>query len=200
MKRPVLDVSALPPIAYGTRTTIWWGVLGLIMIEGAALAMIVAALFYLRQNFAAWPPPGTPPPRLLAATVNVVLLVLSVAPMYVVDRAARRERRLPLLVALGVCVFLNLAAVALRGFEFAGLGCRWDAHAYGSAVWTILGMHAAHLIASAIENCLLLALFMLGPLERKHFVDAHVNALYWYFIVAVWVPVYAVVFLWPRWS
>ena len=67
-------------------------------------------------------------------------------------------------------------------------------------MWLLLGMHAAHLVASAIENVLLLALVLKGPLERKHFVDVHVNALYWYFIVAVWVPVYVLVFLAPRWS
>ena len=35
-------------------------VLGLIAIEGAALALTVAAALYLRQNFATWPPQGTP--------------------------------------------------------------------------------------------------------------------------------------------
>ncbi|PYM21124.1 MAG: cytochrome C oxidase subunit III [Candidatus Rokuibacteriota bacterium] len=200
MRRPVLDVSALPPIAYGSRTTIWWGVLGLIAIEGAALALTAVAALYLRQNFMTWPPYGTPPPGLAAATANVVLLALSVWPMYVADRAAQRERRLPVIIALGIACVFNVATLALRGFEFAALNCWWDDHAYGSAVWLLLGMHAAHLVASAIENVLLLALVVKGPLERKHFVDVHVNALYWYFIVAVWVPVYVLVFLAPRWS
>ena len=92
MRRPVLDVSALPPIAYGSRTTIWWGVLGLIAIEGAALALTAVAALYLRQNFMTWPPYGTPPPGLAAATANVVLLALSVWPMYVA--ASNQNRRL----------------------------------------------------------------------------------------------------------
>jgi heme/copper-type cytochrome/quinol oxidase subunit 3 len=200
MRRPVLDVSALPVLAYGVRAPLWWGVLGLIMIEGTALGIIVTTLFYLRQNFSAWPPTGIPVPRLTAGTVNVVLMLLSLLPMYVADRAARRERRLPLLVALGVCTLLNVATVILRGLEFAALGCRWDANAYASTVWTILGMHGTHLIIELVENVLLLALFAVGPIERKHFLDAHVNALYWYFIVSVWVPIYVIVFLWPRWS
>ena len=200
MRRPVLDVSALPPIAYGPRTTIWWGVLGLVAIEGAALALTAAATLYLRGNFTTWPPAGTPPPRLLAATLNVVLMILSVGPMYVADRAARRERRLPVIVALGVATVVGLIVLAVRAFEFAALQCWWDDHAYGSAVWLLLGMHAAHLVASAIENVLLLALVILGPLERKHFVDVHVNALYWYFIVAVWLPIYVLIFVAPRWS
>jgi hypothetical protein len=50
MSRRALDVSALPTIVYGPRATIWWGVLGLIAIEGAALAIVgvaVGAWLYL---------------------------------------------------------------------------------------------------------------------------------------------------------
>lgn len=60
-------------------------------------------------------------------------------------------------------------------------------------------MHTAHVVTSTLENALLGAALVLGPVERKDFVDAHVNAFYWYFIVAIWAPIYALVFLAPRW-
>jgi heme/copper-type cytochrome/quinol oxidase subunit 3 len=60
-------------------------------------------------------------------------------------------------------------------------------------------MHAAHVITSTIENALLLAVLLIGPVERKDFVDAHINAFYWYVIVGLWVPTYVLVYLAPRW-
>ena len=199
MSQRTLDVSALPTIAYGPRASIWWGVLGLVAIEGSALAIVGVSYLYLRQNFVAWPPPGTPLPALGAATGDLVVLLASIVPMAIVDRLARAERRRPVAIGLGVMVLLGLASLALRALQFAGaLGCRWDSHAYGSVVWTLLGMHAAHVLTSTLENALLMAVLVVGPVERKDFVDAHVNAFYWYFIAAVWVPTYALVYLAPR--
>jgi heme/copper-type cytochrome/quinol oxidase subunit 3 len=200
MSRRTLDVSALPTIVYGPRATIWWGVLGLIAIEAAALAIVGVAYLYLRQNFVAWPPEGTPLPALGAATAELAVLVASVVPMAAVDWLARRSQRRLVAIGLGVMVVLGLVSLGLRALQFAGaLGCRWVSHAYGSIVWTVLGMHAAHVLTSTFENALLMAVLIIGPVERKDFVDAHVNAFYWYFIAAIWVPIYALVYLAPRW-
>ena len=200
MSRQVLDVSALPTIAYGPRATIWWGVLGLIAIEGTVLAIVGVAYLYLRQNFVAWPPEGTPLPALGAATADLAVLLASLVPMAAIDWLSRRERRRLVAIGLGVMVLFGLASLGLRALQFAAaLGCRWDSHAYGSVVWTLLGMHAAHVLTSTFENALLMAVLLIGPVERKDFVDAHVNAFYWYFIVAIWVPTYALVYLAPRW-
>jgi cytochrome c oxidase subunit 3 len=200
VSRRSLDVSALPTIAYGPRATIWWGVLGLMAIEGTALAIVGVTYLYLRQNFATWPPAGTPLPALGAATGELGVLLASVVPMAFVDWLARREQRRLVAIGLGVMVLFGLASIGLRALQFAGaLGCRWDSNAYGSVVWTLLGMHAAHVVTSTLENALLMAVLVVGPVERKDFVDAHVNAFYWYFIAAIWIPTYALVYLAPRW-
>jgi cytochrome c oxidase subunit III len=200
VSRRSLDVSALPTIAYGPRATIWWGVLGLMAIEGTALAIVGVTYLYLRQNFATWPPAGTPLPVLGAATGELGVLLASVVPMAFVDWLARREQRRLVAIGLGVMVLFGLASIGLRALQFAGaLGCRWDSNAYGSVVWTLLGMHAAHVVTSTLENALLMAVLVVGPVERKDFVDAHVNAFYWYFIAAIWIPTYALVYLAPRW-
>jgi heme/copper-type cytochrome/quinol oxidase subunit 3 len=193
-----LDVSQLPPTAQGPRTTIWWGVLGLITIEGTVFGMMLAAYFYVRQNFVTWPPSGTLPPDLTIGTLNMALLLLSLVPMYISDRFAQAERRWPLLAALTIATVMGLASFALRVVEFHTFHCRWDSHAYGSLVWTILGMHAGHLAASGGENLLLVALFLRGPVLRKHYTDANVNALYWYFVVLGWLPIYLILYFAPR--
>ncbi len=198
MRQTGLDVSSLPPVAFGPRTTIWWGVIGLLAIEGTMFAILIATYFYLRQNFATWPPLGTPPPDLFAGAVNMALLLLSIWPMRVAHRAALAERRRPIWIALAICTVIGLVSMALRGFEFAATHCRWYTNAYGSILWTTLGVHLGHLIASTLENILVAILMWTGPVERKHFVDANVNAVYWYFVVLAWLPVYAIIYFAPR--
>jgi cytochrome c oxidase subunit I+III len=198
MRQAGLDVSDLPPLAFGPRTTIWWGVLGLLAIEGTMFAILLATYFYLRQNFSAWPPPGTPPPDLLAGSANMTLLLVSLWPMRIAHRAGLEERRRPAWIALAICVVIGVASIALRAFEFKATHCRWYTHAYGSVLWTTLGMHLGHLISSTLENVLLFLLMLRGPIERKHFVDANVNAIYWYFVVIAWLPIYAVLYFAPR--
>jgi len=45
---------------------------------------------------------------------------------------------------------------------------------------------------------LLYLLMRFGPLEDKHYVDVTVSALYWYFVVAAWIPLYLLVYWLPR--
>jgi cytochrome c oxidase subunit 3 len=199
MRYALVDVSELPEVTFGHRSTIWWGVLGLVAIEGSVFAMLAVSALYLRQSVPLWPPAGTPLPRLLAATTNVGVLLVSLLPMIRVHRNALARRPRAVAIGLAICTGLTLVSLALRGLEFRALQTRWDSHAYGSIAWTILGMHSTHLITAALENVLLILVIARGLHEEKHFVDVEVNALYWYFVVGAWLPLYALVFLVPRW-
>jgi cytochrome c oxidase subunit I+III len=44
----------------------------------------------------------------------------------------------------------------------------------------------------------LAALMFKGPLEGRRFVDVTENSMYWYFIVASWLPLYALIYIAPR--
>jgi heme/copper-type cytochrome/quinol oxidase subunit 3 len=193
-----LDVSQLPPVAFGHRATLWWGVLGLIAIEGTMFALLVATYLYLRLDVPGWPPAGTPEPGLAAATADLAVALASLVPMARAHRAALREQARPAGIGLAIAALAAVVALGLRGLEFQALGCRWDDHAYGSIAWTVLGMHAAHLVASAVEGVLLAIVLLRGRPERKHLVDATSNAIYWYFVVLSWPPLYALVSLGPR--
>ena len=48
------------------------------------------------------------------------------------------------------------------------------------------------------DTAVLDVLFFTGPLEGKRFSDVSENALYWYFVVLSWLPIYAVVYWAPR--
>ncbi len=193
-----VDVSHLPATAFDSRTTVWWGVLGLLAIEGTMFGLLIATYLYLWLIVPGWPPFGTAMPRLPAGTVNCALLIGSLVPMVMVDRAAHRHDRATVWKGLALLVIIGLITIGVRFVEFRAMNTRWDSHAYGSIVWTILGMHLGHLVSSTVENGLLAALMYRGSVEPKHYVDVNVNALYWYFVVGAWIPLYVLVFWGPR--
>ena len=100
--RPVIDVSDLPGSELDHRALIWWGNLMLLAIETTMFALLIAAYFYVRGNFHAWPPPQTnwviarynTNPALPLALINLAVIVLSCIPMAVADRMALCMRRM----------------------------------------------------------------------------------------------------------
>ena len=203
--RPTLNVSHLPSHGFDTRAPIWWGNLLLLMIETTMFGILVATYFYLSQNFNLWPPPRSEfpvgyntNPMLLIPTINLLLLILSCAPMYWVDRAARRDRKRATRTGLLICLGLGLASIAIRWFEFPAMRFKWYENAYGSIVWFLLGMHYLHLLVLTTEVVFLTLWVFLRPFDEKHRVDITVLAVYWYWVAGIWIPLYALLYFGPR--
>jgi heme/copper-type cytochrome/quinol oxidase subunit 3 len=197
MSEPGLDVRCLPSYGFGSRSLMWWGTLGMMLIEGTVFAMGILMYFYLRGIAPAWPL-GAPPPDLRWGVANTLLLLASLLPNWLVRRAAVREDRVSARRWLVVCMLMAVAFLALRAFEFTTLNTTWHANAYGSLVWLLMGLHTSHLITDTIDTGVLTVLLFTGPFEGKRMVDVSENALYWYFVVSSWLPIWAVVYLAPR--
>jgi cytochrome c oxidase subunit III len=197
--RPVADSAARPDRAFGHHAPRWWGNSIIMLIEGAAFAVLAVTYFYIWLNFETWPPTATLVPDLGISTLNVVILVVSILPMWHVAHLAQRRGKPRVLGSLLlVCVLFGVSAAILRLMEFKGVHTRWDSNAYGSIVWAILAVHLAHILAATLETLVLGILMFRGPLEDKHFADITLNAVYWYFVALSWVGFYAIVFLAPR--
>jgi heme/copper-type cytochrome/quinol oxidase subunit 3 len=195
--RQRLDVSNLPHFGFGSRSLFWWGTMGFVAIESTMMMLCFVSYFYLRGRELQWPPHGLLP-DLGPGTVNLVLLVGSIFFMRGAEKACRRLDRSKCLAALVPCLVLALAALIVRVYEFRATGVRWDTHAYGSIVWTILSLHTLHIGGELIETGVLAWLLWDGPLEAKLFADVDDNSLYWYFITGIYVPVYAILYWAPR--
>jgi len=194
-----LDLRELPTQVHGQRDVGWWGTMGFIFIEGTTLILTSMSLLYLRRNFPQWPPPGTARPDLLIPSINLVLLLSTMIPMIAVGRASRREDVAAVRRNLVIATVLTLGVLVLRGFEFAAINTRWDSDAYGSVLWTALGLHTSLILMGWLETLFLTILFFTGPLEHKHLVDAGHNALYSMFLPLIWIPMFVLVFLWAGW-
>jgi len=196
---PATDATTLPDRGFRQHAPFWWGNTIVITLEGAALAILVFTYFYIWRSFDTWPPTGTKVPDLGISTINVVVLVIGILPMWHVARLALHfERPRALGVWLLVCVLFGITAAILRLMEFKGVHTRWNSNAYGTIVWAILAVHFAHILAATLETLVLGILMLRGPVKDEHFVDITANAVYWYFVALSWVGFYAIAFLGPR--
>jgi cytochrome c oxidase subunit III len=66
-------------------------------------------------------------------------------------------------------------------------------------VWCIVVLHLIYVVTGVAENGILTAWVFSKGLDTKHARDIRVGATYWYWVVAVWILVYVIVFLGPRW-
>jgi cytochrome c oxidase subunit III len=193
-----LDVSMLAPGGFGHRSLMWWGTLGLVLIEGTMFALAIGTYFYLRERNTYWPPQNIAPPDLLWGTLNLLVLLASAVPNELAKKAAERIDLRVVRLWLVVCLAFGLAFNAIRVFEFLHLNVTFSNDAYGSIVWMLLGLHTVHIATDVADTAVLTALMFIGPVEEKRFVDVEENAVYWYFVVFTWLPIYGVIYWAPR--
>ena len=204
--RPAIDVSKLPSSALDYRSPVWWGNALMLCIETSMFAITIATYFYFRRNFDQWPPPKIdefppnyhPLPMLPLATANLILLLLSLIPMIICDRACLKMKENLVRITAAIGFLMAVTSIVLRFKEFGSLIFRWDANAYASIVWTILGLHLMHLMILACEDGLMVLYTAIHGLDDKHARDIRVTAIYWYWVVGMWVILYTVVYLSPR--
>jgi cytochrome c oxidase subunit III len=195
--RIVASVADLPTTTFGHRSPMWWGTIGFIVIEGSTLFICAVSYFYIRTNFASWPPEHVFRPALTAAAVQAALMAISNVPMVMVDKAARRLDLQAVRAGMLVISLLVVVMCVLRVLEFQALHVRWDSNAYGSAAWATVTTHTTLLLLQAVETLIFTALLFSPNMEQRDLSAASDNALYWYFMTGVWIPLAAIVYLSP---
>ena len=197
-RRRTLNVAALPDYAFGHQGLIWWGTVGFMVIEGSMFVMVLVAYFFLRTRVPEWPP-SLPNPILTYGTLHLLVMLASAIPNQMTKMAAEKLDLRRVRVLMPVMIVFGIALIVIRWLEFAAIGFPWDYNAYASIVWFLLGLHTTHLVTDLADTLVLTALLYTRFAEPKRLVDVSENALYWYFVVFSWIPVYITIYLAPRW-
>jgi heme/copper-type cytochrome/quinol oxidase subunit 3 len=168
----------------------WWAAALFVCTETALFGTVIASYFYLRLKATQWPPPGVPQPHVALPVALTVALVVTSVPLVAAVRAAAHGRA-------GAAVRLVLAAAVVQAaylgvqiHEFSSDLQKFDPRdsAYGSAYFTTLALHHAHVAVG-----LLLELWILARLARGmtnyRFVGLRVVALYWHFVNLIGIAV-----------
>jgi heme/copper-type cytochrome/quinol oxidase subunit 3 len=196
--RVVADLSRLPLHGMGSASVTWWGTLAFMLIEATGFALAIAVYLYLMSLAATWPI-DAPRPSLLPGTLVTLILIASVVPNYLVSQWAERQDLRKVQIGMVVMSMLGIAPLVVRAFEFPALNVNWDSNAYGSIVWILLGLHTTHIITDLADTVVLAALMFTGHADNpRRFGDVQDNAMYWNFVVAAWLPLYACIYWIPR--
>jgi heme/copper-type cytochrome/quinol oxidase subunit 3 len=193
------DVAELPTYKFGPSSLTWWGIIGFMVIEGAAFALTFGVYFFLMGHEQGWPPEGRRPADLLAGTLFTIFILLSEIPNTVIKKAAREgdvptiRSLMPIMVAVGVIL------IVIRAFEFNSLNCRWTDDAYGSVIWALLLLHTTHIMTDWFDT-VVLWLLIRTPLayEGRRQVDVDENSMYWRYVWLLWIPIYLMIYWVPR--
>ena len=195
---PVLDVRTLPTRASGATAPEWWGILALVVIEGIVFTGAIVSYFHLELRNAAWPPPGIEPSDLLLPSVNTALLVATAVPVWLAVKAFHHGRIRPAVWGLPVGVAMLVAFLAIKTWEYAHKPWGATTHAYGSIVLLMTGLHMVHVTAVVLKTVVIHAYIRSGRIEPDRPAPLEANALYWYFVILVWLPLYATIYLSPH--
>lgn len=197
MPRPELDVSHLPTVVFGPRSTLWLGFAGVIVVEGMMIMLLIVAYFYLWTRSGDWPALFAPPP-FAAGLVNTGVFLLSIVPAAWLKRAAKRNDLGRVRVLLLVLSIIAVITIGVSGWGFASLNARWDSNAYGSVVWMLLGTHALVLIAAALLLWALTAFSHLRKVDGARLMNMYEAGDYWLLAISLWLATWAVIYVAPR--
>ena len=161
-------------------------------------AGLVSAFLVLRTAAPLWPPPLQPRLPVLVTGVNTLVLLASSVVLVTAMRAHRRRDGVRLRRGLAITAVLGTLFLALQGYEWAQLlhyGLTLSSGIYGATFYTLIGIHAAHVLGALVW-----LLITLGLAERGRFVEGATGplracAIYWHFVVALWPVLYVAVYL-----
>jgi cytochrome c oxidase subunit 3/cytochrome o ubiquinol oxidase subunit 3 len=168
----------------------------LIAAESAIFTIfVVAYLFYLGRSLV-----GPMPKDVLElpAFATACLLSSSLTVHFAVD--ALKEARVR---AFGIWWF---ATIALGGIFLVETGREWhhlifekgltiSTNLFGTTYYSLVGLHAFHVIVGLIGLMIGLGLTLFGKVKQEHSERADVFSLYWHFVDVVWIVVFTVVYV-----
>lgn len=189
------DPSLIAPTAKPTYSTAWWGMATLIATESMVFVILLGSYFFLRASAPHWPLGGIKPPELRLSMPFSFVLWGSSIPIFYAEAAIRRGSQRGLRTGLLISGLMGLAFLAYTGKDFRDLTFGWRDNAYGSIFYFIVGLHALHVFIGLCMNALVQIKAWQGKFTASRHTTVEVFSLYWHFVDAVWIFVFASLFL-----
>ncbi len=191
--------TTLPEPAWTLPSRGLVGILCLIVAESAVfIIFVVAYIFYLGKSLSG----PTPYDVLEIPIVGTVCLLSSSLTVYLAVAALRRNK-------VRLCSLWLAATVLLGSIFLAGTAREWyqliykdgltiRTNLFGTTFYSLVGLHATHVIVGLIMLALALVFTLLGHVSEANAERLDVLSLYWHFVDAVWVVVFTVVYVLGR--
>jgi cytochrome c oxidase subunit 3 len=175
------------------------GVVGmacLIIAESAIFTIfVVAYIFYLGKSRS-----GPTPQQVLEYPIlNTICLLSSSVTITFAVRSLRRGDTKKFNIWWLVTILLGAYFLFGTGREWKHLiydkGLTIQANLFGTTFYSLVGLHASHVVVGLLALLIVLAFGLAGSLKQEHAERAHVLSLYWHFVDVVWIVVFTVVYI-----
>jgi cytochrome c oxidase subunit 3/cytochrome o ubiquinol oxidase subunit 3 len=187
----------VPEVRLPYRGTV--GMACLIVAESAIFVIfVVAYIYYLGKSLS-----GPTPAQALETPVfgTVCLLSSSITIHYCVVSLRKGNMRL-FTAELAATVMLGLIFLVTTAIEWHHLivheGLTISTNLFGTTYYSLVGLHASHVVAGLIMLGLVLIFALFGWVKQEHTEKVETLSLYWHFVDAVWVVVFTVVYVLGR--
>ncbi len=175
------------------------GMACLILAESAIfLIFVVAYVYYIGKSLS-----GPTPAQVLELPIlgTVCLLSSSITIHYAVS-ALRRAKMGMYTLLLAATVLLGAIFLMTTAREWYYLihdvGLTIKTNLFGTTFYSLVGLHATHVVVGLIMLSITLALSLRGLVTQEHAERVEVLSLYWHFVDGVWVVVFTVVYVLGR--
>jgi cytochrome c oxidase subunit 3 len=172
------------------------GVIGLILTESALFTIFVTAyLFYIGKSAT-----GPYPKDVLELPILATICLLSSSVTVVLAERAFRGghtggfRLWWLITILLAVAFLGSTALEWRRLIFRD-HLTISTNLFGTTFYSLVGLHASHVIVGLILLVLVLILSLRGYVTRAHSEHVEMLSWYWHFVDGIWIIVFTVVYI-----
>ena len=159
---------------------------------------LVFSFLIIRVAAPVWPPPLEPRLPIAVTAVNTGVLLASSVALTAALRARRRGEGRRFVSGLALTAGLGALFLAVQGYEWfrlIGYGLTVGSGVYGGSFYTLIGAHAAHVVAALAWLGVTLTLAARGRFAGPRASAVTACAMYWHFVVALWPILYVTVYL-----
>lgn len=163
--------------------------------ESVFFGTLILSYLYLRVGQTDWPFNHPSLGQLLVPSLNALILLLSGVSAWGSERAIKAGQGRRLRWGLILTVGLGLIFIGGQFLEFARTGMHPGDQAFGGVFFALMGFHALHLLAGTVVLVICLIRAGLGDFTPQRHEAVTLGAWFWYFVVAVWLVLFAALFL-----
>ena len=175
------------------------GMVCLIIAEAAIFVIfVVAYIFYIGKSLT-----GPMPKDVLELPIFTTICLLSSSlTVHAAVSALQKNKQRICSLWLAATVLLGAIFIAGTAHEWYDLiykhGLTIRTNLFGTTFYSLVGLHATHVVVGLILLSLALLFSMRGEMKEEHSEKLEVLSLYWHFVDGVWVIVFLVVYVLGR--
>ncbi len=170
--------------------------------EAMFFVSLIMAFVYMAYN-AGFEPHEVSKLDIKSSGIFTFILISSSFTLMLAEKNYKRNNYKLLKLFLGLTIFLGCVFLLGQGREYFHLirdNITLGGSVFGTSFYALTGFHGLHVFIGIIILSIVLLLFFLGDFRTNHRSVLSTVSLYWHFVDIVWIVVFTVVYVLPKFT